>query len=260
MKKIIKNLFCKEYDELKREYLKLKEENKKLKNENKSLKRQNELKDDIISAISHEFKNPISIINGYIETIQSSNLPENLQQKFLEKIHKNTLRLTSLIDRLYFLIKIEHKKIKIKKSYFYLNSAIEEVLDSFDEKRIKTNLIPIIVYADKNLLQIVISNLISNALKYSDKEIYINLNNKYLEVIDKGIGIDEKNLEIIKEKFFRIAKNDWDNSLGLGLYIVEKILKLHNTRLQIESKKNKGSRFYFDITSFVQSDKEDQEQ
>jgi len=241
LKKFLKRLFCKE-DELK-------EENRKLKKEIKKLKIQNSFKDDLISAISHEFKNPISIINGYIETIISSNLPKELEIKFLNKIHSNTIRLTELIDRLYLLTKIENQKIKIKKEVFEFSEMIKKVTDSFDEKRIKLNLIPLKVKADKNLMEIVIYNLISNALKYSKDEVLINLNERYFEVIDKGIGIDEKNLELIKQKFFRIAKNDWDNSLGLGLYIVEKILKLHNTHLQIESKIKKGSKFYFDITS-----------
>ncbi len=236
----------------------LKKELKNLKRENKKLKIQNSFKDDVISAISHEFKNPISIINGYIETILNSNLSYELQNKFLDKIHKNTLRLSELIDRLYFVTKIENKKLNINKENFRFDNIIKEVAESFDEKRIKLNLIPINIYADKNLIQIVIYNLISNALKYSKDEITINLNDKYFEVIDKGIGIDKKNLEIIKEKFFRVAKNDWDNSLGLGLYIVEKILKLHNTHLQIESEIKKGSKFYFNITSI--KDKEYRQQ
>ncbi len=243
---MIKKLICKNEKE---EIEKLKSELKKLKKENKKLKIQNSFKDDVISAISHEFKNPISIINGYIETILNSNLPPHLQIKFLQKIHNNTLRLSELIDRLYLITKIENQKLKIKKEKFRLDLAIKEVAESFDENRINLNLIPLTVKADKNLIQIVIYNLISNAIKYSKGKIDINLNNKYFEVIDKGIGIAEKNLEMIKEKFFRVAKNDWDNSLGLGLYIVEKILKFHNTHLEIESKIKKGSKFYFDITS-----------
>lgn len=258
-KKLIYYLKSKICTKEKKEIEKLKKEIKYLKIENKKLKIQNNFKDDIISAISHEFKNPISIINGYIETILTSPIPKNLQKKFLEKILKNSIRLSELIDRLYFITKIENQKLKINKTYFYLDEAIKEVLASFDEERIKTNLSPLKVYADKNLLEIVISNLVSNALKYSKKEIYINLNARYFEVIDKGIGIEKKHLEMIKEKFFRIAKNDWDNSLGLGLYIVEKILKLHNSHLQIQSQKKKGSKFYFDITSFVQSNKANQE-
>ena len=243
---MIKKFFCKKET---KEIEKLKKELKILKKENKKLKIQNSFKDDVISAIAHEFKNPISIINGYIETILSSNLPPKLQEKFLNKIHKNTSRLSELIDRLYLITKIENQKLKLNKESFRLDKIIKEVVESFDEKRIKLNLIPTKINADKNLIQIVIFNLISNAIKYSKDEIAINLNEKYFEVIDKGIGIDKKNLENIKEKFFRIAKNDWDNSLGLGLYIVEKILKIHNTHLEIESEIKKGSKFYFDITS-----------
>jgi len=243
---MIKKIFCyKEKEQIKE----LKEEINRLKKENKKLKFQNSFKDDVISAISHEFKNPISIINGYIETILTSHLPKELEKKFLNKINNNTLRLTRLIDKLYLITKIENKKLRIQKTIFRFDEAIKEVLESFDENRIKIKTLPIKIKADKNLIQIVISNLISNALKYSKKEIEINLNENYFEVIDKGIGIDKKNLALIKEKFFRLAKNDWDNSLGLGLYIVEKILKLHHTHLKIDSEVKKGSKFYFDITS-----------
>jgi len=250
---MIKKIFC--YKE-KEQINELKEEINRLKKENKKLKFQNSFKDDMISAISHEFKNPISIINGYIETILTSHLPKELEKKFLNKINNNTLRLTRLIDKLYLITKIENKKLRIQKTIFRFDEAIKEVLASFDESRIRIKILPIRIKADKNLIQIVISNLISNALKYSKKEIEINLNENYFEVIDKGIGIDKKNLALIKEKFFRLAKNDWDNSLGLGLYIVEKILKLHHTHLKIDSEVKKGSKFYFDITSL--KDKEPQ--
>jgi len=92
-----KFFFKKEYKEIE----KLKEENRKLKKENKKLKIMNSFKDEVISAISHEFKNPISIINGYIETILETNLDEKTKLKFLNKIHKNTNRLSELINRLY---------------------------------------------------------------------------------------------------------------------------------------------------------------
>ena len=240
--------FCKKENEKIKE---LEKEIKRLKKENKKLQIKNSFKDDIISAISHEFKNPISIINGYIETILTSSLPKELEEKFLNKIYKNTLRLSELIDRLYLITKLENKKLKIKKESFRLDLAIKEVVESLNENRIKLNLTPVKIKGDKHLFQIVIFNLISNALKYSKDKVTVNLNNNYFEVIDNGIGIDKKNIDLIKEKFFRIAKNDWDNSLGLGLYIVEKILKLHHTNLEIESEIKKGSKFYFDITSLI---------
>jgi len=252
--KNVKLWICKkELNEIER----LKEEIKKLKKENKKLKIQNQFKDDLISAISHEFKNPITIINGYIETILKSNIPPTLQKKFLEKIEKNTLRLNELINRLYLVLKLEKNRFSLQKSKFRLDLLIKDLIKSFDEERFILNLKKVEIYADKELIQIVISNLISNAIKYSKDKIIINLNENRFEIIDKGIGIDKDKIELITQKFFRIAKNDWDNSLGLGLYIVKKILKLHNTQLLIESEKKRGSKFYFDITSL--KDKESQQ-
>jgi len=242
---MIKNIWCKKEKE---KITLLEEDIKKLKKENKKLKILNSSKDELISAISHEFKNPISIINGYIETILNNSLDQEINKKFLQKIQKNSLRLSRLIDKLYLITKLENNKIKLHFSKFDLCLLTKSIIESFNTNRIILNCEPTLVYADKILIESVIYNLISNALKYSNKEIIININ-KYFEVIDKGKGIDEKELEFIKEKFYRIAKNNWDNSLGLGLAIVDKILKLHKTSLQIESKKLKGSKFYFDLTS-----------
>jgi len=241
-----KILFKKELEEIE----KLKNENRKLKKENKKLKILNSSKDELISAISHEFKNPISIINGYIETILVNDLSKEMQNKFLNKIQKNSLRLSELIDRLYLITRLENNKVKIKFTTFDLCEITKNIIDSFNTERIILNCSKTLIHADKTLIETVIYNLISNAIKYSKDEITISINNRF-EVIDKGIGINKNELELIKQKFYRIAKNDWDNSLGLGLAIVEKILRIHKTNLKIESEKGKGSRFYFDITSLT---------
>ncbi|WP_457560512.1 sensor histidine kinase [Caminibacter sp.] len=250
----LKKFFCKkelnEIEELKKELHRLKKENKKL-------KIMNNFKDEVISAISHEFKNPISIINGYIETILSSNLDIPTRNKFLNKIHKNTTRLSELIDRLYLITKLENKKLTPKFSIFNLKTVAKNIAESLSE-RVEVIGEDIQINADKNLIEIVLNNLISNALKYSKEKVTVEITEKKLCVIDRGKGIDKKEIKLIKEKFYRIAKNEWDNSLGLGLAIVEHILKLHHTKLEIESKKGKGSRFCFDITSL--KDKEHPQQ
>jgi signal transduction histidine kinase len=244
LKFLKKWLFSKELKEIE----KLKEENRTLKKENKKLKILNSSKDELISAVSHEFKNPISIINGYIETILATDLPKETKDKFLLKIQKNSLRLSNLIDRLYLITKLENEKVKINFSNFDLCESTKNIIESFNTDRIRLNCEKTPVYADKTLMEVVIYNLISNAIKYSNDIITVNISDNF-EVIDKGKGIDEKEIDLIKQKFYRIAKNDWDNSLGLGLAIVEKILHIHKTSLKIESEKGKGSRFYFDITS-----------
>ncbi len=88
-----------------------------------------------------------------------------------------------------------------------------------------------------------LSNLIENALKYSEDEVLIKIDSNSISVIDKGIGIDENDLRKINQKFYRVSQNGWNNSLGLGLFIVHSILKLHNFELEIKSKLNEGSEF-----------------
>jgi signal transduction histidine kinase len=88
-----------------------------------------------------------------------------------------------------------------------------------------------------------ISNLIENALKYSEDEVEVNISANSICIIDRGIGIEEKELENINQKFYRISNNGWNNSLGLGLFIVKSILLLHNFSLEIHSEFKKGSQF-----------------
>jgi signal transduction histidine kinase len=215
----------------------------------KRLKSINESKNEIISAISHEFKNPISIMSGYVQTILENDLDREVEKKFLLKIEKNGLKLSSLIDRLYLIAKLENEKIKLRKTSQTLFEVVNSSIEQIENKRIKTNFIEDIeIECDKNLIEIVITNLINNALKYSKDEVTIEISNKTINVIDKGLGISEENLEHIKDKFYRVSKNDWDNSLGLGLAIVEKILKLHNSHLKIESEIGIGSKFSFSFS------------
>ena len=103
------------------------------------------------------------------------------------------------------------------------------------------------VRADKALVEIVLKNLIENALKYSNETVYVNVSNDRVSVIDKGVGISVENIEKVTKKFFRTDEHTWDNSMGLGLAIVKQILKLHNSVLDIESQENVGSTFSFKL-------------
>ena len=209
----------------------------------------NKQKDDIISAISHEFKNPIAVVNGYSQTLlEDDNLNTTIRRKFLKKIYNNGIKLSNLIDTLRLSMKLdgEQQTLTTKKVELYtlildlvqnlqINYPHRDVIIDGDKKAT--------VEADETLLGIVITNLIENAFKYSEDEVHINISSHSIEVIDTGIGIEEKDLENITKKFFRVHKNSWNNSLGLGLFLVYRIIKLHHFNLQIESKKNKGSTF-----------------
>ncbi|QOP42008.1 ATP-binding protein [Sulfurimonas marina] len=226
----------------------VKQEKKKSKYTNK-LKELNKQKDDIISAISHEFKNPIAIVNGYSQTLlEDQDINPNIRQKFLTKIHNNGIKLSELIDTLRLSLKLDSKQQSLKVSTFNLYELVEDCAENikinYSGREVLINgARDIEITADKTMLSIVFSNLIENGIKYSEDEVIINFDKQHIEFIDTGIGINEKDLQNITDKFYRVHKNTWNNSLGLGLFLVDTIIKLHNFKLKIKSKENEGSTF-----------------
>lgn len=208
----------------------------------------NRQKDDIISAISHEFKNPIAIISGYSQTlIEDENLSQTLKIKFLNKILSNSNKMSQIVDKLRLTLKLQdnnHKlilnKVSIKK---IVENSISDLKIKYKNREIKVLGVDKEINADEILIGIAISNLIENALKYSQEDVIIEINENSLSIIDKGIGISQENLENIFKKYYRATSNNWNNSLGLGLFIVKSILNVHNFKLEIDSKIGNGSTF-----------------
>jgi signal transduction histidine kinase len=236
---------------------------KKLRNRDKQKRKHtarlrliNKQQNDILSAISHEFKNPIAAIAGYTETLQEDmNLSLSIREKFLGKIHSNALKMSSMLDRLALSVKLENNDFSIKPTLFDLNVLCQEVVSNLHGKYPKRILTytgaPLAVSADKTMMDLVITNLADNALKYSEDGVEIVLDGQKLSVVDHGIGIAPHELELISSKFYRVQKNSWDNSMGLGLSIVSYILKLHNSSLDIASVQGEGSTFGFSLTGLI---------
>ena len=208
----------------------------------------NRQKDDIISAISHEFKNPIAIISGYSQTlIEDENLSQTLKIKFLNKILSNSNKMSQIVDKLRLTLKLQdnnHKlilnKVSIKK---IVENSISDLKIKYKNRDIKVLGVDKEINADEILIGIAISNLIENALKYSQEDVIIEINENSISITDKGIGISQENLENIFKKYYRATSNNWNNSLGLGLFIVKSILNVHNFKLEIDSKIGNGSTF-----------------
>ncbi len=213
------------------------------------LQKLNQQKDDIISAISHEFKNPIAVVNGYSQTLlDDSNINPNIREKFLKKIHTNGTKLSELINTLRLSLKLDSNQKALQLTQVSLYDLVTECSDALKlsypyRKIIIEGNKDVVIHADATMFSIVVTNLIENALKYSEDEVHLFLSEKELDVKDSGIGINKKELENITQKFYRVNKNSWNNSLGLGLFLVNKIINLHNFTLQIESKVHEGSTF-----------------
>ncbi|NCD11367.1 MAG: sensor histidine kinase [Epsilonproteobacteria bacterium] len=210
---------------------------------------------DVISAISHEFKNPVASIMGYAQTLlDDPNASIQIKERFLGKIVQNGQKISTMIDRLALTTKFENGDFTTHSSSFDVVKITQEIAQTFKEKHplrtIKCELPEhFFINADRTMMELVISNLIDNALKYSDDTITIFIDNESLHVKDTGVGIKEDEIEKVTQKFYRSNSHSWDNSMGLGLALVNYILKLHNTNLQIQSSLGVGSDFSFKLPS-----------
>ena len=228
--------------------LKLSKKEKQKAKQTAKFKLANRQKDEIISALSHEFKNPIAIISGYSETIMNDDeIPEVMKQKFLTKIHSNANKMSYLIDKLRLSLKLEEGKQEMILNTKSIKKILEEIIPDLKDKYKNREIIiqgsDQNINVDETLISMAISNLIENALKYSEDEVIISLGPDFISIKDTGIGIQSNELEKIQTKFYRVSQNGWNNSLGLGLFIVQSILSLHKFSLEINSEFNKGSEF-----------------
>lgn len=212
----------------------------------------NRQRNDILSAISHEFKNPVASIIGYAQTLQDdSDINPEIRDKFLEKISSNGEKISKMLDRLALSVKLENSDLEIKESEFDLAVLCEEAASNLSSKYknrdITVDAQECIVVADKTMIELVLINLIDNALKYSEGDVEVVLKDDVVSVKDKGIGIKDEHLDKVTSKFYRVEKNSWDNSMGIGLAMVKYILKEHGTSLDIKSIYSEGSTFSFNI-------------
>ena len=220
------------------------------------LRLMNKQRNDILSAISHEFKNPVASIMGYAQTLQEDpDITPKIREKFLNKISSNGDKISQMLDRLALSVKLENDDLKMESKRFDMKKLCEEVVSNlslkYRDREINLEADKTMIEADKTMIELVLINLVDNALKYSEMEVKVVLKNNELSVIDKGIGIQEEHLDKVTAKFYRVKKNTWDNSMGIGLAMVSYILKMHDSKLQIQSKFAEGSVFSFSIKDML---------
>ncbi len=252
---------CKEFDTISRQIAKVSKKLQKRDRQKakytKNLKILSKKQGDIISAISHEFKNPVAAITGYTQTVKEDpDIDPKIRERFLDKVLSNAHKIAIMIDRLALAIKLENENFTPEFTAFRLRPLLEEVrenlLQKYKNRRIEIDADEVTIRADRAMFDNLLTNLIENALKYSEDIVTVRVREDRVEVIDSGIGIAAEDIENITKRFYRVDALSWDNSIGVGLYIVKYILRLHNTRLQIESTPQKGSRFWFEIAGMRQ--------
>lgn len=219
------------------------------------LQKNETLKSDFISNVSHEFKTPLATIQGYATLLQDETLSEDEKNKYVNNIIQSTVKLTSLVNNILKITKIDNQKISIEKNYFKLDEQIRESILLFEKEwtnkniEFDINLDALSIHADKELLSNVWNNLIGNAIKYSNENstIKVSLNQEDDFVVfiikDNGQGIPEESIPYIFDKFYQADSSHSSEGNGLGLALVKKIVSLSNGSVSVSSKLNEGSTF-----------------
>ena len=218
-------------------------------------------KDEFMSIASHELKTPITSIKGYLQFALKMAQQEKFEHisGFIDKATKQIGKLTSLVDDLLDVTRIQAGKMVFTFSDFNINEVIEESVDGMQGSLGKHSVTmemekDVIVHADKNRIEQVVSNFLSNALKYSPHSDEIIIKTELKEaslrvaVKDFGIGIPKDKAYYIFDRFFRVEESSHlFSGLGLGLYISAEIIERHGGEIGVISEENKGSEFWFEI-------------
>ena len=215
-----------------------------------------------LTSLTHELKTPLSVIIGYLETIDFNNLSNKENQNYLDIINAKTFQIRDLIDQTLKLAEIE--SLSIQKISNDLHSLLEKSLDNysilFKKKGIQLHIDisasrEIFFDFTPNDFDFILNNLLSNALKYTPagKNVYVTAKTKdnktSIIIKDEGIGISQTDLDKITTKFFRAdqSRNSETGGHGLGLAIVDKLLSKNGHKLEFSSVLGEGSTFKIDL-------------
>ena len=217
---------------------------------------------EFIGNVSHELKTPIFNIQGYIQTLLDGGLEdEKINIKYLERTNKSVERMINIVEDLEVISRLETEQSQLDLQPFNIIELVEDVFDAFEMKAnhmdIQLEMIKEsrskMVIGDKDKIQQVFLNLISNSIKYGKKrgktsvKFYDMESNMLIEVADNGIGIESDSLDRLFERFYRVDKNRSREigGTGLGLAIVKHILEGHNQQINVRSTPGIGTTFSF---------------
>lgn len=219
-------------------------------------------KDDFIGIATHELKTPLTSIKSFVQILQKHH-KKNTDTKtnfMLDKVSKQIDRMEHMMKSFLSVYSMQTGKLKLNKAYFSIDELLKDVTETLQfstdsHKIIRKEKLSTKIYADKERIEQVLINLITNAIKYSPNAHEIIITAKKakgyitISVQDFGLGIPKDQQTLIFERFFRSKGKEEKNieGLGLGLYIAYEIVKEHNGIMWVDSKLNKGSTFHFTL-------------
>jgi len=221
------------------------------------LERHDRLRNEFVSNASHELKTPLSTMKILAETVLYQDpFDPVMTREFLDDINHEVDRLTNIINDLLRLVQEERKEADLRLSQVYLDGlalrVVQRLIPLAQKKglQLEHKLAPVVIDADERRIEQVVSNLVDNAIKYTDKgRITVTLRQEgaqaVLSVRDTGIGIPKEALPRLFERFYRVdkARSRGTGGTGLGLSIVERIVALHGGYIHVDSVVGRGTAF-----------------
>ncbi|OOQ62316.1 hypothetical protein BC343_03050 [Mucilaginibacter pedocola] len=219
-------------------------------------------KNDFIGMVSHELKTPLTTLSAYIQMLRgrAQNNADDFTNNALDKVGAQVKKMTGMINAFLNVSRLDSGKIQLEKQEFVLNLLLEEMIQ---EARVTTahhtiTLLPgeqISIVADRDKIGSVVSNLLSNSIKYSPRGNIIEVECKtegrkvVVSVRDEGMGIKPEHLDRLFDRFYRVETKHTQHisGFGIGLYLSGEIIQRHDGKIWAESEIGKGSTFYFSL-------------
>ncbi|MEO0458716.1 MAG: HAMP domain-containing sensor histidine kinase [Cyanobacteria bacterium P01_A01_bin.114] len=226
--------------------------------QNQRLEEMNKLKTRFVSVVSHEFRNPLSIISGMAQLLerQGPKMAAEKQQSMYRRIQSNVSKLTDLLEDLLILNRNASAQVKLEPAFIDLKAQCQKTLNDLNLSNRGSRQINFHaqgelsnVYVDAALIDTILNNLLSNALKYSppDSVVHLSLQRRddqiILEVKDRGRGIPYEDQPDLFEPFFRSQNVGSTPGTGLGLSIVKQCVDLHGGTIHVDSQVDRGTTF-----------------
>ncbi|HET8810642.1 MAG TPA: ATP-binding protein [Flavobacteriaceae bacterium] len=221
---------------------------------------------EFMGNVSHELKTPLFTVQGYILTLLDGAIKDKkVRKKYLNRASKGVDRLIYIVQDLDMITKLEMGELHLHKENFDVLETVQNVFDLLEMKAAKKHIslsfdtdyeAPILVNADKERIQQVITNLVVNSIKYGKKDgttevavEHLVRNKIVIRITDNGEGIEKRDIPRIFERFFRVDKSGSrkEGGSGLGLSIVKHIVEAHGEKLYVESEFGVGSEFSFTL-------------
>ena len=230
-----------------------------------TLKKEGIYRKEFVGNVAHELKTPLFSVQGYISNLLDGAMDDKeLLKKYLKRAEKSVARLTFIIKDLDLITQLESSTLKLKVTSFDIIKLTEEIIEDLEISASKRNIKiifnknydkQILVEADKNRIEQVITNLVSNSINYGSEKgtteisFESNVEKIIVKVNDNGEGISEENMPRLFQRFFRVdvSRSRSQGGSGLGLAIVKHIIDAHNENIYVQSTVGVGSEFSFSL-------------